>query len=76
MKIFKPRLVVVGERNDDIVKGMYVMLDNTAESFWAHVALTTPTYYFGIVCTRLEKSRTYKFGDIVRFTKDNILFIR
>jgi hypothetical protein len=73
MRVFKPKFVVAVEPQVDIVKGMYVMVDNGAESFWVQIANLTSTLLMGIVCTRLKKSRTYNFSDIVQFQKQNIL---
>lgn len=73
MRVFKPRFVVAVEPDADIVKGMHVMLDNGTESLWVHIACLSSQLLIGIVCTRLKKSRTYNFGDIVQFQKQNIL---
>ncbi len=75
MKLYKPKLVESVEPMVNIVKGMYVMLDNGRETFWAHVALVTSLYYLCIVCTRLQKSRTYMFGDVLQIQKKNILHV-
>jgi hypothetical protein len=75
MCIFKPRLVIAGEPPVEIVKGVYVMLDNGFESFWVHVAHLYVNVFMGIVCSRLKKSRSYNFGDIIQFQKQNILDI-
>ncbi len=73
MRLFKPRLVSAVVPQVDIVKGMYVMLDNGLESFWAHIAFLHSYSVMGIVCTRLKKSRTYNFGDVIQFQTNNIL---
>jgi hypothetical protein len=73
MKLFKPRLVCAVSPQVDIVKGMYVMLDNGGESFWVHIASLFSHSVIGIVCTRLKKSRTYNFGDVLKFQTNNIL---
>jgi hypothetical protein len=73
MKIYKPKLAVGSEFSVDIVKGVYVMLDNGAESFWVHIAQVMANLYLGIVCSRLKKSRSYNFGDVIQIQKQNIL---
>jgi hypothetical protein len=70
---FKPRLVCAVDPQVELVKGMYVMLDNGFESFWAHIASLHSKFVLGIVCTRLKKSRTYNFGDVIQFQTTNIL---
>ena len=75
MKLYKPKLVETMEPTADIVKGVYVMLDNGRETFWAHIALATSFYYLCIVCTRLQKSRTYMFGDVLQIQKKNIMYV-
>ncbi len=75
MRLYKPRLVFASEPQVEIVKGMYVMLDNGAESFWVHIASSQSPFVMGIVCTRLKKSRTYNFGNVIQFQLQNILAI-
>ena len=73
MKLFKPRLVCAVTPQVNLVKGMYVMVDNGLESFWTHIASFQSQCILGIVCTRLKKSRTYNFGDVIQFQSYNIL---
>jgi hypothetical protein len=73
MRLYKPRLVFAVEPQIDLVKGMYVMVDNGAESFWVHIASLFSNSVLGIICTRLKKSRTYNFGDVLQFQTQNIL---
>ncbi len=73
MRLFKPKLVQTVEPTADIVKGMYVMLDNGHETFWAHIASVASFYCLCIVCSRLQKTQAYTFGDVIQIQKKNIL---
>jgi hypothetical protein len=70
----RPKLL---EGDEDVLvqKGMHVLVSNLYYRFWVHVAeiQKEKQKIIGIICSRISKSCSYQFGDVIQFRSQNIL---
>ncbi len=72
----KPRLAV-GPFNceEQIKKGVYVLLANHRHHFWVQVAEVFEKNVIGMICSRLSSISSYGFGDIIQFSHRHVFDI-